>query len=191
MTESPDARIKREQYWDHLARNPALELAPTDVQRDAPAGFQIVIDPYRETVRLFGPYSDQGVHVKTLVLWGGLFKIRAEDLLRAFVEVCERGESRDLHERARALRERLNDLPAFEMSEPAPMDLAGLHSHLDDCDMCAPAMAAMTTAIDAGRSLPKEQELRDLIARAHAAPTAPAKPSRRRAEQPATATQEA
>jgi hypothetical protein len=182
MTESPEARITREQYWDGLASNPAQELAPTDAQRDAPAGFQLVIDPYRETVRLFGPYSEQGVSLKTLVLWGGVFKIRAEDLLRGYVEVCERGEPRDLHERVRALRERLQHLPAFTVPEKAPMDRIQLDAHLDNCETCAPAMAALSRAIDGGRSLPKEQELRDIVKRAHDDIPPPAKLARRAAQ---------
>jgi len=181
MTESPEARTTREQYWDGLANNPNLELAPTDVQRDAPAGFQIAIDPYRETVRLFGPYSEQGAPVKTLVLWGGVFRIRAEDLLRAYVDASQRGESRDVHERARALRARLDDLPAFTVTEKPLLDRTELDAHLAGCPICEPAVTALAHAIDGGRSLPKEQELRALMAKAHAPVTdTPA----RRAAQP-------
>lgn len=190
MTESPEARITREQYWDGLANNPNLEHAPTDAQRDAPAGFQLVIDPYRETVRLFGPYSEQGVSLKTLVLWGGVFKIRAEDLLRGYVEVCERGEPRDVHARALALRERLDHLPAFRVPEPLPLDRAALDAHLNNCERCAPAVALLAHAIDGGRSMPKEVELRELMRRAHDTAPATTKPARR-AAQPITVTQEA
>ena len=177
-TESLEAKAKRERYWDALAGSPNLELAPTDVQRDAPAGFQLVIDPYRETARLFGPYSEQGVPLKTLVLWGGVFKVRAEDLLRGYVEVCQRGESRDLHERVRALRARLDHLPEFTVPESAPMNRTELDAHLADCPVCAPAVALLAHAIDGGRSLPKESELRALMAQAHT----PAKPPRRAAQ---------
>jgi len=180
MNESPEARTARLQYWDGLANNPNLELAPTDVQRDAPAGFQLVIDPFRETVRLFGPYSEQGVPIRTLVLWGGVFKIRGEDLLRSYVEVCQRGESRDVHERVRALRARLDDLPAFTVTEKPLLDRTELDAHLADCPICEPAVTAMSRAIDGGRSVPKEQELRALMAKAHAPVTD--KPARRAAQ---------
>lgn len=186
-TESLEAKATRERYWDALANNPNLEHAPTDAQRDAPAGFQVLIDPYRETVRLFGPYSEQGTPIRTLVLWGGVFKIRGEDLLRSYVEVCQRGESRDVHERVRALIERLQDLPPFMVPENAPMNRTELDAHLADCPVCAPAVALLAHAIDGGRSLPKEQELRDIVKRAHDDNPTPAKLARR-AAQPALAT---
>lgn len=163
--------------------HPNSHLDPADLlptgKHPLPGGFTLSIDAFSERVTLFGPAGEQGVRVPHAAPWGNGFKILGLDLLRSLTHVLELGEpspKRTLDERRQYFLTLLATAAPFSVPERGPMDRIQLDAHLDNCETCAPAMAALSRAIDGGRSLPKEHELRDLLAKAHAPVTT--KPAR-------------
>jgi len=209
--ESTDPRVKLYSCLDELARNPARQLTPIEAQREAPAGFTITIDAWNEVVAVVGPFADHGVRVKTLVQFGGGFLITSLDLLRSYVEVCERGEPKNLFELAAHLRSRLRDLPPFAVPERGPMTRAELEIFIDKNPACQQVAPAFASAVDAAGAAVLDSHLQEFVERAtHNADEAiayynnlargrrgdisastPAKPARKRAAEPVTTAKEA
>lgn len=145
------------------------------------SGIEIVLDPVHETLRLFR--GDSGTFVKTLSPWGGEFRVLGLDIMEALREACRVGYPTwrsSLDEKKNYLIALLDDVDPVVVPEAAPMTRSELDTHLDTCATCAPAMAILGQAIDAGRSLPKDHELRDLVTKAHVSVTD--KPARRMAQ---------
>lgn len=165
--ESAENRTMREAYWDSLANDPARQWTPVEIQRDAPAGFEIAFDVYAETIVLFGPLGAHGVQVKALTPWGGTFRVTGEGLLQAYVDVCGLGTARDPHTRARALRARLGGLSDFQVPEhaSAPTREALDQFIANDAD-CQRATPAFISAVNSVARPVTDADLQDFIQRA-------------------------
>lgn len=173
INESATQRTLRLAHWDALASDPSRQWTPIECQRDAPAGFEVVFDPYSETITLFGPFVEQGVLVKTLTPWGGTFRVTGEDLLKSYVDVCQRGTGRDPHTRARELRAKLDGLDDLMVPEkPAAPDPDALARFIEGDDNCQHVMASFLGAINAAARAATTNDLQDFIQRATHDPAA-------------------
>lgn len=55
----------------------------------------------------------------------------------------------------------------FAAPEPAPKTRAEMETHIDGCELCQPVSQAMALAIDAGSSAYKDEDVCEMIERAH------------------------
>lgn len=152
-----------------------VEIKPTDLltggKYEVPAGFQVNIDAFAERVWIYGPSNDDGVLVKTLVQYGGEFKILGIDLLRGLTQVMSVGEpagKRSQNDRQQYFLNLLATATPFLMPAKAPMTKAEMHRHVETCDACRPVNAAFIAAIDAGSNIASESHMRTMIEKAHA-----------------------
>ena len=151
--------------------------------RQLPEGFSIHPTNDDMHFRLFSEPHDTMMLVATCAKYGGSLAVNGLALKRAMAALVGVGEpvSRRPADVAAHFDALIATAAPFRLPAPQPMDRGALDAHLATCGTCSPLVEAMAHAIDGGRSLPKESELRALMAQAHT----PAKPARR-AAQPVT-----
>ena len=176
----------------HFNENYVFARLDRGGDRQLPEGFSIHPTSDDTHFRLFSEPHDTMMLVATCAKYGGSLAVNGLALKRAMAALVGVGEpvSRRPADVAAYFDALIATAAPFRLPAPQPMDRGALDAHLATCGSCSPLVEAMAHAIDGGRSLPKESELRDIVQRAHDTAPATTKPARR-AAQPLAMTTEA
>lgn len=146
---------------------------PGFVITDNPQSLSI-ISPDPNRTMMFGPVSEAGVALRVVERAGGLY-VRGIDLIVAIGRLLEVGPpvwQRSLFVLADWWKKEIAGCQPFLVPEAPPQGRAEMEAHVDTCGVCQPVSQAMVASINAGSSAYRDEDVREMIERAHADPAA-------------------
>jgi len=152
------------------AHHPRHEHTIVDLERLLRRiGFEVT-DTNEDRVIIAGPLQTTTA-CKTLVLFGGVMKVRHFELLKALERLLEVGLPvwKTESDQFQWHLQQLEQCAAFQI--PAPEEFESredLEGHIETCTTCQPANRLLTDAISLGSSRYKDEHWKELVEKSHA-----------------------
>lgn len=171
----------KSQLLEYIERiHPSQEFSPIDLEPGGsyalPAGFAITSNPFAVSTQvdpnrltLFGPL-DTAVAVPTLDMFGGRVVIRGIALLQAIARLAEVGPpvwSRRPDELSEWWKKQIAGCEPFDAPEPPPKTRTEMEGHIEECATCGPVSVSMAASISAGSTAYRDEDVREMVERAH------------------------